>query len=145
MALAIPILALIGLMLMQVLEETLLDSSAPASGPRTPEGVSPGTGSPAPADVERPGSPASTPSTPSTAGTESTPHAPRRRPQHRAAHRLPIPRPRRPERRALHPVLPRPTDPVPAASVPADSTTADSDAVDAVPAVPVPVAAESGA
>ncbi|WP_344216522.1 hypothetical protein [Nonomuraea bangladeshensis] len=140
MALAIPILALIGLMLMQVLEETLLDSSAPASGPRTPEGVSPGTGSPAPADLERPGSPASTPSTPSTAGTASTPHAPRRRPRHRAAHRLPIPRPRRPERRALHPVLPRPS-----ASVPADSTTADSDSVDAVPAVPVPVAAESGA
>ncbi|MEU6727679.1 hypothetical protein ABZ917_28580 [Nonomuraea wenchangensis] len=127
-ALAIPILALIGLMLMQVLEETLLDSSAPASGPRTPEGVSPGTGSPAPVDVERPGSPASTTS------TASTPHAPRRRSHHRA-HRLPVPRPRRPERRALHPALPQQTDPVPAAPVSADSA----------PEAPVPVAAESAA
>ncbi|MEW9550514.1 hypothetical protein [Nonomuraea sp. NPDC050783] len=129
MALAIPIMALVGLMLMQVLEETLLPSSSPASGPRIPQPVpvEPVPAEPAPAEPVPAGlvpaglaaaEPVPTEPVPTGAGASastdaglpgspaSTPRAQHRRPSHRTR-RSRITRPRRIGRRALHHVLPR--------------------------------------
>ncbi|MCK2215735.1 hypothetical protein MF672_018335 [Actinomadura sp. ATCC 31491] len=103
MALAIPIMALIGLMLMQVLEETLLPSSpAPASGPRTLASVTPEASTP---EASTPEPVVPEPVVPE-AGSASLPHAQRRRPSHRTR-RSPSPRPRHAGRRTLRHVLPQ--------------------------------------